>query len=88
MTIQILGDLPKGVCITCGQDAARIKALYFVEGYDEMKEVRWKYNCFKCESIYRKITKYKKQITDLGKATVLLEEQILNEEFTLFCRSR
>ena len=80
MTIKILGDLPKGVCVTCGQDTARIKALHFVEGYDEMKEVRWKYNCFKCESIYRKITKYKKQITDL-------EEQIINEEFILFCRS-
>jgi DNA-directed RNA polymerase subunit RPC12/RpoP len=81
MTIQILGDLPKGVCITCGQETAIIKIFTFVEDYDEMKEVRWKYNCFKCDSIYRKITKYKKQITDL-------EEQILNQEFILFCRSR
>jgi len=80
MTIKILGDLPKGVCITCGQETARIKIFNFVEGYDEMKEVRWKYNCFKCECVYRKIKKYKKQIMDL-------EEQILNEEFILFCRT-
>lgn len=81
MSIRILGDLPKGVCITCGQETARIQILNFVEGYDDMKELKWKYNCFKCDFSHRKINKCKKQIAEL-------EQKIEEEEFILFCRKK
>jgi hypothetical protein len=79
MTIQILGDLPKGVCLSCGMDTARIKCYTLVEGYDGMTELKHKINCFKCEMNWRRINKYQKEI-------MVLNDKITNEEFILFCR--
>jgi hypothetical protein len=79
MTIQILGDLPKGVCLSCGIDTARIKCYTLVEGYDGMTEFKHKINCFKCEMALRRITKYQKEI-------MVLNDKITIEEFILFCR--
>jgi len=79
MTIQILGDLPKGVCLSCGVDTARIKCYTLVEGYDGMTELKHKINCFKCEMALRRIKKYQKEI-------MVLNDKITNEEFILFCR--
>jgi hypothetical protein len=79
MTIQILGDLPKGVCLSCGMDTVRIKCYTLVDGYDGMTEFKHKINCFKCEMNWRRINKYQKEI-------MVLNDKIANEEFILFCR--
>lgn len=79
MTIQILGDLPKGVCLSCGLDTARIKCYTLVDGYDGMTEFKHKLNCFKCEIALRRITKYQKEIKALN-------EKLADERFSLFAR--
>lgn len=80
-TIKILGDLPKGVCISCGTyKMARIRIEKFVEGFDNsIREISWKMNCFDCSQMFKKLKKYDEEIAKL-------EKKKLDEKFDLFKR--